>query len=276
MLKTVNRETTGEKTTNAPAAPMTGSLHRASRLSFRAAFALALSAAALMKAADDVAPVEQPLATSQLNAGFVSVTDRSLPSPDEPLEMIMQKLEDPAMVEQFLKLHVTGQDVWFPIGFAGTYRRDPEDFLREKQGPCSNSANFAGYWGAMNGKKSYTVSIRPRNPLYVPFSSWHQFQVFCIRRNERYLIFDNGKRHYTTSIPEFLKKNYPDMTMVGTGGSVPWKRTSNTVLGALSIHAQENVAEGDMEENTDLDGIGRSEPFAMVRQSIFSHLEEKK
>lgn len=265
MLKSAPRETTGEKTTNAPATSMTGSLHRASHLSFRAAFALVLSAAALMKAADDVALVEQPVAKNQLNAAFVSVNDRSIPSPDELLETIMQKLEDPEMVENFLQQNVTGQDVWFPIGFAATYRRDPEDFLREKQGPCNNSANFAGYWGAVNGKKSYTVSIRPRNPLYAPFSSWHQFQVFCIRRNERYLIFDNGKRHYATSISAFLQKNHPDMTVVEMGGSVPWKRTSNTVIGALSIHAQGNVPESDMEECTDLDGTGRNEPFAMAR-----------
>lgn len=208
-----------------------------------------------MKAIEDVRPVEQPTPIIKPAGEFVAFRPRMNPSPDEPLDTIMEKLEDTEMLEQFLteKNNITFEAVGFPVGFLHTYRRPPETFLERKKGPCSNYANAVGEWAALHGKKSYTISICPQNPVTALSSPWHQFQIFCIQRNRRYLVMDNGKRTYCTGLSDYVNRYYPGMTVLPTGGCVPWRRTSDTVLGALSIHAHANVDEGDMIECTDLD-----------------------
>lgn len=240
--------------------------HRASALSVRALLFLTFITGAGAKATHDVRPIEQPFPTPG-TAGFSLVSDRDapLPSPNDDIERIMEQLDSPERTGEFLRKSVTGEMPKFPVRFLQTYRKHPRTFLGDGKGACNAYANFFGEWSARKGITSYTVSLCPRHPVSAVWNSWHQVQVICIRRGERYLIFDNGQCTYCDGdVHANLQRLYPDMTVIPYGGIVPWKRTTETVVGALSLHTQGSVDETDMVETPELEHFPFRRSFAAV------------
>ena len=234
-----------------------GHLPRSSHLGFRAALVLLMTTVGAGKFAKDLSPVEQPQVTSQTTQ-FVSMGESSFPSPNDDEESVMENLGSHAANGKFLKDNIESTMPAFPFAFLNTYRPHPSTILKSRKAACNGRANWNAERLARRGVKSYTVSVCPANPFRALWNAWHQVQVVCIRRGERYLIFDNNDHVYGDgTLSECMARLHPDMAIVPIlGGSVPWKRTTETAIGGLSIHAHLNMNEHEMQEYPELEDRG--------------------
>lgn len=232
---------------------------RMSHISLRALFCMTMLLGGAAKATHDLQPVEQPSPSSSSGARFSRAigADGPLPSPDDDPENIFQQLDSHESSGQFLKQHIKSVMPQFPFDFLNTYHAHPKTILQTRQTACNGLANWNAERLARRGIKSYTVSICPKHPVRALWNSWHQVQVVCIRRGERYLIFDNDEHFYCDgTLSSCLAQKHPNMMIVPLiGGNVPWHRTSETAIGGLSMHAQRNMDEMDMKEYPEFDEL---------------------
>jgi hypothetical protein len=219
--------------------------HRASRISTRLAFFYSVIAACLAYVAHEATPVEQPkpfpAPYSMVNAG-----ERPLPLPTDPIDYIMEQLETIEAVEKFLKLHTSYQFVTFPAGFVKTFHRTPEEFLKAGGGPCNNFCEFVNQWASKRGMQTYSIVFKPAAITDLTHVAWHECVLFCIKRNEEYVMFDNGNCiRWRGTVEELRRKHCPEMSIYQI---VPWKLTRPSFVGRLSMHAQTSVTEDEMTE----------------------------
>jgi hypothetical protein len=246
------RETIGTTmdTFDPPLPPSIGD-HRRSGINVRTLLCLTLMAAGTVKVAHDIQPVEQPRVVEP-GTYLPAATDGefSLPSPDEPIESIMMQLRTPQMVEAFLAKNVKYEFVSFPKGFVRTFRRSPEEFLKNGEGPCNNYGEFVGEWAASRGMQSYIHALRPKG-IDMVRHPWHQITVLCVRKNQAYLIFDNGSLiEHRGTLEEFHQKHYKEMVTIHYA---PWYRCSPTFIGGMSMHGRPGVSEDEMTEYPELE-----------------------
>ncbi len=245
--------------------PQSHGVHRASTVSLRVVFSIFLLMTGA-KTTHDLWSVEQPTQTSG-GYSFVGKGEGPMPSPDDDLEDIMRRLETDKMNEEFLKTHTSSYMPAFPFQFVWNYPRPPATVLREKQRCCSDAANWNGERIARQGKKSYTVSMGPHHPVWFFWDPHHQVQVQCINKGKRYKIYDNDGYYYENgTLEECMAKKHPTMRIYPAGGVLPWKRTSNTIIGGFAKHVRFNVDEMDMEEYPELDVVPAAPGFMVMNK----------
>ncbi len=231
-------------------------IHRISGISSRALLALTMLCGGAAKVTSDLQPVEQPTPlTTGERYSLVSTGEPPPPSPDNDVEEIFQRLDSHTASGKFLEEHIKSEMPAFPFQFLSNYRPSPQTMLKTRKSACNGRGNWNGERLARQGVASSIVSLCPADPVRIFCEPWHQVLAVCIRPGERYLIFDNNDHEYLNgNLRSCLAQKYPSMMiMPGMGGVVPWKRTSETVIGSFSPHANWNTDELQMQAHPELD-----------------------
>lgn len=182
----------------------------------------------------------------------------------------MVKLRSDKLNEKFLKKHTTSYMPSFPFQFIWNYPRRPATILKEKKRCCSDAGNLNGERIAYRGETSYTVSMGPSHVVWFFWDPHHQVQVQCISRGKRYRIYDNDSYYYENgTLAECMAKKHPQMMIYLAGGVIPWKRTSETIIGGFGKHVRFNVDEMDMEEYPEVNEMPAAPgPMVMQKENV--------
>lgn len=213
--------------------------------------------------------VEQPTPIVQHQGApyvqYVSVNGDGLPSPDDPINDIIDSLDSDERYQAFLKKNSSGYFPITPWTFLGSYAYSPQSLQEHNwKAPCNGFAEFACEVGTRHGKKMYLLGLWPdgeRTPSnegdtleeHKHRSSWHLVAFYKLQNKYtqefQYVIFDNDT--VTTLEPGLPLSSYAAEkhynVIVPMGGIAEWKRVPDDWRAKIARHVGTTIEEDEIQ-----------------------------
>jgi hypothetical protein len=210
--------------------------------------------------------VEQPIPLPQYHnqsyIHFASNVVRPLPSPDAPIQEIIDSLNTDDRYQKFIKKHGSRYFPITPWTFLGNYGYSPESFQENNwKAPCNGYAEFACEVGARHGKKMYLLGLWPdgtkdreTNESFEDHkhrTSWHLvafYKTYDENTGQYQFIIFNGdivKLKPGEPLSTFTHEEHYEI-IEPVGGIVEWKRVSDDWRAKIARHAVSTVKEHDI------------------------------
>lgn len=162
-------------------------------------------------------------------------------------DILMRSLANPIDFSRFLQTHARHVICPDAPTFLREYRLSLADLQAKGwQGDCNDLTNAMCEASFANGYSLGVLSMWPRQWNKRLTQSWHQVAVFCVKRDEEYIIFDNGRPiHWRGSLQDYARST--NRAIPPLGGVMTWRPMKSSPLARLLDHLRWNE---ELPENT--------------------------
>jgi hypothetical protein len=163
-----------------------------------------------------------------------------LPADTDP-EHLVSMLEDPLALAEFLGAHARYSRAAGILAFVTEYRMSADElYARGWEGDCNDLANAVAEMAFRRGYQVGLLSMWPSRWQDRLSVAWHQVAVVCVRRNQTYLIIDNGcALLWQGTLEEYADSK--DRSIVPIGGLVAWRPVRPNPLARFFDHLRRSA-----------------------------------